>query len=440
MYPDFYYLLQSLLGIDVPVLSILKTFGFFVALAFIVSAWVLGKELKRKAQLGYFKYTTKTETVGMPPQTKDYVSSTIIGFILGFKLVGLFQSYEIASGDPIAYLVSLKGSLVGGLVFAALMGFLRYREAKKAQLPKPKKVSYKIFPHDRIMDIVFISAAAGFIGAKVFNALESWDSFVRNPIDSLISSGGFTFYGGLICAFAALLYYARKHRFSFAQLCDAAAPALMIAYAIGRLGCHFSGDGDWGVYNSAYISNIDGTLTEQVDDQAFKELVAAKPALFTEFQKYKEVPNIHFTKPAILPRWMVAMNYQHNVNKEGFPVAGDTGEYNTVLPAAVFPTPVYEFIVCSLLFVVLMVMRKRFTVPLKLFGLYLIFNGLERFFVEKIRVNYKYEGFFNLTQAEIISAVLVLIGLYLLLRNGKPAEILTTEPYSVGEKKNEISS
>ena len=53
--------------------------------------------------------------------------------------------------------------------------------------------------------------------------------------------------------------------------------------------------------------------------------------------------------------------------------------------------------------------------PLQLFGIYLIVNGLERFFVEKIRVNYKYDlGFIHPTQAEIISTILVLIGLSLI--------------------------
>ncbi|MBX9450091.1 MAG: prolipoprotein diacylglyceryl transferase [Taibaiella sp.] len=57
--------------------------------------------------------------------------------------------------------------------------------------------------------------------------------------------------------------------------------------------------------------------------------------------------------------------------------------------------------------------------PLKMFGVYLIFNGLERFFIEKIRVNHKYEWFLNLTQAEIISFLLVIAGIVLLLKKRK---------------------
>jgi phosphatidylglycerol:prolipoprotein diacylglycerol transferase len=71
-------------------------------------------------------------------------------------------------------------------------------------------------------------------------------------------------------------------------------------------------------------------------------------------------------------------------------------------------------------------MRKRFAQPLHIFGLYLIVNGLERFFVEKIRVNYKYDwGFIHPTQAEIISSCLVFIGIGILLFYKKKKEVIT---------------
>lgn len=110
------------------------------------------------------------------------------------------------------------------------------------------------------------------------------------------------------------------------------------------------------------------------------------------------------------------MNYVHNVNNEGITIPGCTGNYCTALPVSVFPTALYEAIVCTGLFAFLWAIRKRFAQPLHLFGVYLILNGLERFFVEKIRVNYKYDwGFLHPTQAEIISAGLVLIGVAILL-------------------------
>jgi phosphatidylglycerol:prolipoprotein diacylglycerol transferase len=57
-------------------------------------------------------------------------------------------------------------------------------------------------------------------------------------------------------------------------------------------------------------------------------------------------------------------------------------------------------------------LRKYITVPGVLFSVYLVMNGVERFFIEKIRVNTKYHIFGNaITQAEIISVVLILLGI-----------------------------
>jgi len=253
---------------------------------------------------------------------------------------------------------------------------------------------------------VGIAAVGGIIGAKVFNAFESWDDFIKDPAGNLLNSSGLTFYGGLIVATASLFYYARKHKIKFRHLCDATAPGLMLAYGIGRLGCHFSGDGDWGKYNTAYITAADGNL--ELAGKAFD------PHGFVH--QLPRAQEIYFQAPNWLPRWSVAMNYAHNVNNEGVKMTNCLGDYCHVLPVSVFPTPIYEAIACILLFVVLWRMRKRFTQPLHLFGLYLILNGTERFLIEKIRVNYKYDlGFIHPTQAELISVLMFFIGLCIML-------------------------
>jgi prolipoprotein diacylglyceryltransferase len=66
------------------------------------------------------------------------------------------------------------------------------------------------------------------------------------------------------------------------------------------------------------------------------------------------------------------------------------------------------------LFVVLLAARSKIKLPGGLFCLYLVFNGMERFAIEKIRVNTKYEGLpFQPTQAELISLGLVVLGVVL---------------------------
>lgn len=350
MYPNLGFFFEHTFGWKIPLLHYAQTFGFFVAIAFLVGAWLIGKELKRKADLGI-----------IPPQIK----------------------VDKKTGEKI-----------------------------------------KEYPHHRVADIIFVAAIAGFAGAKIFNAFETWDYFIQDPIGSLFSRSGLTFYGGLILATVALYFFSKKINLSFKQLCDAAAPALIIAYGIGRLGCHFSGDGDWGIYNSAYVTQADGTLRTATIEE-FNQVAITHAKDMEHFEG--KVPHT-FYPAGSLPRWMVAMNYAHNVNNEGIAINGEAKEYNFVLPAAVFPTPIWEFAVCVLiLFPILWSMRERFKQPLQLFGLYLVFAGLERFFVEKIRVNAKIEwmGSLQPTQAELISTCLIIAGLVLLFRKDKQ---LTSSP------------
>jgi phosphatidylglycerol---prolipoprotein diacylglyceryl transferase len=228
-----------------------------------------------------------------------------------------------------------------------------------------------------------VAAVAGLLGAKIFHNLENLDDFARDPVDALLSFSGLTMYGGLIVGGLAVLWYVRKQGMSMLHFMDAAAPGLMLAYGSGRLGCQLSGDGDWGIVN-----------------------LAPKPDWF-----------------GFLPDWAWSYNYPNNVISEGIPIPGCEGPHCMVLPDPVFPTPLYEAFACIGLFFVLWSFRKKIVVAGSLFCAYLIMNGVERFLIEKIRVNNKYVVFgHGITQAEIISVCLVVLGvagLYLLHRNVK---------------------
>jgi prolipoprotein diacylglyceryltransferase len=95
----------------------------------------------------------------------------------------------------------------------------------------------------------------------------------------------------------------------------------------------------------------------------------------------------------------------------------------------VFPTPFYETIMGLILFGVLWFLRRRLQAPGLLFGVYLVFNGLERFLIEKIRINTTYDlGGFHPSQAELISLALMLLGgLLIWQRRGKqPIQVAKT--------------
>ena len=110
-----------------------------------------------------------------------------------------------------------RQELLLGLFFA----ILKWWEKNKVKLAKPEKKIQRIWPADRVGDIVIIAAATGFLGAKIFDNLENWDRFIQDPIGNLLSPSGLTFYGGLIVASLSLLYYFRKHQIRFINVADA---------------------------------------------------------------------------------------------------------------------------------------------------------------------------------------------------------------------------
>ncbi len=418
MYPNLYYAFRDLFGIEISGLRFVNSFGFFVALAFLAAAFVLARELKRKQREGLLQHKDVKIVVGKPASIPELLLNFVLGFILGYKIVGLFFTDNTAT-DPQQYIFSSDGNFPAGLLLGILFAGVKWWEKNKRKLPKTEERTIRIWPHDRVGDLVIYAALFGFLGAKIFHNLEDWNEFKKDPIGSLLSFSGLTFYGGLICATLAIWYYAKKHKIRFRYLCDAAAPALMLAYAIGRIGCQVSGDGDWGILNSAYITNPESKV-QKVEPAHFKQTIEYYKSFYLgEFKvdTLTKVPHRSVEAPSWLPDWVVAYPYPHNVIEQGVTINGCSGDnYCKHLPVPVFPTPFYETIMGLILFAFLWGIRKKIKTPGVLFAIYLIVNGIERFLIEKIRVNYHYDIFgFHPTQAEIISSALILGGIGLLI-------------------------
>ena len=422
MYPNLYYAFKDLFGLSWEPLRFVNSFGFFVALSFIGAAVVLTWELKRKEREGLLQAREELMWIGKPASPTELTLNFILGFLLGFKLIGLFLADRSVTSNVQDYILSRQGSLPAGILVGLLLAGLKWYEKNKQKLPQPQEKKVRIWPHDRVGDMTIYAFVFGFIGAKIFNSLETWDDFVRNPIQSLISFSGLTFYGGLICAALAIWYYARKHDITFWHLNDAAAPGLMLAYAIGRIGCQVAGDGDWGILNSAYITASSGKAVLAQPGE-FQRTVSGLKDFYLgpngQFAGRDSIAHLSVKAPSFLPNWLFAYPYPHNVINQGVPLPNCAGDYCNQLPIPVFPTPFYETVVCLGLFFLLWFLRKRLKVPGLLFAVYLIVNGIERFFIEKIRVNTEY-SFWGIhpTQAELISFALVLtgIGLFFWLR------------------------
>ncbi len=377
MFPTLRFFLYDLFGIDVPFLEIVNTFGLFVAFAIAAAYWAMQTEFIRKAKLGIFPTKKVQITVGAPATTGEYISNAVLAFLFGYKIIWLAASAgpEFAPQD---HIFTSEGNMLLGLLFAALSGGYRYyadRNLRKST-PQVKTVDFSI--GDEMGNITTVALVSGFLGAKIFHILETPENFSFTAIVSQIfTTGGWTFYGGLICGALGVLVYASRKGYYWVNVLDAGGPAMMLSYGIGRFGCHFAGDGDWGIVNT-------------------------NPKSF-------------------LPDWAWAYKYPHNVLGKDYaamgmePIPGCMGDYCHQLSMAVYPTPLYEAIMGLVLFYFLWkVFRfKGDSKPGQSFAFYMMFAGIERFLIEFIREHgdsiYQI-GSMHFSQAQMISLLLMLGG------------------------------
>lgn len=96
-------------------------------------------------------------------------------------------------------------------------------------------------------DLVLLAYIGGWSGARISMLPIAWESWVASPRHFLLSANGWSWYGGVIGGSTAAWLLARARRIPFLVLADVAAPGLAMGLAIGRIGCHLAGDGDYGV-------------------------------------------------------------------------------------------------------------------------------------------------------------------------------------------------
>ncbi len=359
-------LVSYLLHVDVKIN--LQTFGAFMALAFAGAYVVFTSEFKRKEADGTIQGIVIKEEIGLPASWLELLLNAVLGFLLGYKAPGIVLAlYQGA--DPAVALLSLQGSLVWGLILAAVWGSWIYWDRRKSMLPEPTEITRTIHPYLLMPYITFMVGIWGFLGAKLFDAVEHVQELRYIPLQVLLARSGFTYYGGLIFGILTFLYIGYKNRIKAIHMMDIGSPGMMLAYGMGRIGCHLSGDGDWGIVN----------------------------------------PHL---KPGWLPQWAWSFTYPHNAIDAGIYIPGCNQLHCHQLPMGVYPTPLYESIACLLLFTGMWTIRKRIKTPGALFYLFLILNGTERFFMEKLRITPKYPLLgLQLSQAQMIAGLFIAGGL-----------------------------
>ncbi len=101
-------------------------------------------------------------------------------------------------------------------------------------------------PTDWAYEMAFAALIGGVVGARLDFVLENWDEVSGDLAGNILSGAGLVWYGGAIGGAIGVALWAWRRGMLGLPLLDLAAPALALGYAIGRIGCQVSGDGDYG--------------------------------------------------------------------------------------------------------------------------------------------------------------------------------------------------
>ena len=229
---------------------------------------------------------------------------------------------------------------------------------------------------EKAWDFVFMAVIGGIVGARGYYVLLNFDRFLQDPAALLFSRGGLVWYGGFLLATALVIWEIRRQKMSVPATADLMAPALALAYAVGRIGCFMVGD-DWGRPTDSWVGIRfpRGTPATTVDNIEQMFGIEVDPALV---EKYGQVVPVH-------------------------------------------PTQLYEVGLSTLIFFALWRLRDHDHAKGWLFMLWLCLAGLERFAVEFLRA--KDDRFIGiLTVAQIISLAIVAFGLVGMARTWRAEE------------------
>jgi phosphatidylglycerol:prolipoprotein diacylglycerol transferase len=123
-------------------------------------------------------------------------------------------------------------------------------------------------PHDWVYEMVFAALIGGLIGARLDYLLQNWSEVSDDLLGNIFSGSGLVFFGGLVGGAVGVLIWAAWRGWLGWQLCDACVVPLIVGYAVGRIGCQLSGDGDYGIESDLpwAMAYPDGTVptTEEV--------------------------------------------------------------------------------------------------------------------------------------------------------------------------------
>ena len=133
-------------------------------------------------------------------------------------------------------------------------------------------------PVDWAYEMIFAGLIGGLVGARVDFLVQNWSEVSDDVLGNLLSGSGLVWFGGVIGGAIGVILWARWRGFALWEVCDLAAVPLAVGYAMGRIGCQLSGDGDYGIpWDGPWaMSYPEGTVptTEEVHPTPIYETLA----------------------------------------------------------------------------------------------------------------------------------------------------------------------
>ncbi len=270
---------------------------------------------------------------------------------------------------------------------------------------------------DQMFDLAFYCFVGGIVGSRVLFIMVNWKDYAAHPANMFSLGGGLVFYGGLIGASIASVFFARKNGIQFLRLADLAIPTVSLGQAFGRLGCFSAGCcwGDVTTHGKApFAVEFPGTQAMNL------------------FGGVGGTPSLAYSSMAdgsTETRWVVEATGQV------FPQAVDgavrisewVAQHGHTLP--VHPTQLYESFGQIVLFATLMTARRWRRFHGQIFAIWLmcyavlrtsveLFRGdLERGTIHGLVPSIPSGAWYNISTSQFISIVMFSFGAWLLVTN-----------------------
>jgi len=131
--------------------------------------------------------------------------------------------------NPIAFLnIRWYGIIVALAILVIVLWMLR-------QVRKGANLSY-----DTIFTAALVGIPSGIVISRLLHVVDKWGYYAQNP-GQILGGSGLTIYGAVLGAALAIWIYSKFSKLQFGYFADTTAPAIILAQAIGRVGCTING-------------------------------------------------------------------------------------------------------------------------------------------------------------------------------------------------------